>query len=64
MTHMCPTGCGRKAGEGKLMCYSCWKEVPADIQREVWRTFRAWRGGTGPWKAYLEARDKAIGAIS
>lgn len=66
LTGKCPTGCGRKVQPRKLMCFPCWKEVPGDLQRAVYRTFKAWwadRGDAEKLLAYDEARDAAIGSI-
>lgn len=67
----CPTGCGRNVAPGKLLCPACWGRVPRDVQREVYRTWREYRGtrvtdvmGLASTRAaYREARDKAIGAV-
>jgi hypothetical protein len=66
----CPTGCGRSVGHGKLMCGSCWREVPEHLQDEVYRTWRAYqrRSGTSGdsmelMQAYRAARDAAIGSV-
>lgn len=70
----CPTGCGRKQQPGKLLCYPCWREVPAHIQRDVYRTWRAlqreraqrprdmdaWGEALAQYEA---AREAAIGSI-
>lgn len=42
MAGECPSGCGRSLKVGHLMCGPCWREVPADVQREVNRTWRAY----------------------
>jgi len=62
----CPTGCGRRARAGHLMCGPCWREVPSNIQRDVYRTWRAWwadRGDADKMRAYTEASDAAVGSI-
>jgi hypothetical protein len=62
----CPVGCGRKHNKGKLMCLQCWREVPAELQREVNRTFKAWWADTrngDKFSAYLSAKNAAIGSI-
>lgn len=62
----CPTGCGRTAKSGHLMCGPCWREVPQHLQNEVLRAWRKWRrdfGDTDAFEEYLGARDAAIGAI-
>jgi hypothetical protein len=63
----CPVGCGRSVRVGHLMCYPCWQEVPPDLKREVWRTWkRLERGVTDgdPLAEYEHARSAAIGAVS
>jgi hypothetical protein len=48
------------------MCLSCWREVPKELQRAVYRTFKAWwadRGDPEKFVAYDEAKDAAIGSI-
>ena len=35
-------GCGETKARGYLLCTSCWRCVPDKLQREVFRTFRAW----------------------
>lgn len=68
----CPAGCGRSVAPGKLLCRPCWGEVPRDVQREVYRTWREYRDTpvhhavqlASARAAYREARDKAIGAVA
>lgn len=67
MRAKCPTGCGRDVGEHKLLCLPCWREVPAELQRAVNRTFRTWwsdRGNAQKFIDYDEARQAAIGSIA
>lgn len=62
----CPVGCGRTVAPGKLLCYLCWREVPAHLQRDVYATFRTWRSDVGDadkFTAYKAAADAAIGSI-
>lgn len=62
----CPiNGCDRSVGRGKLMCGPCWGAVPADIQRRVYRTWRAWlkTRSDEAFGAYDEARTDAIEAV-
>lgn len=69
----CPVGCGRGVPKGRLMCLVCWREVPAELQREVNRTWRRYRlivdnpareASRGDARAaYQRARDAAVGAI-
>lgn len=62
----CPTGCGRRVKRGHLMCGPCWGAVPRELQRDVYRTFRAWRSCPGDpdrFLAYEQAREAAIASI-
>lgn len=36
----CPAGCGRDIMSGHLLCGPCWHALPADLQRDVMRTWR------------------------
>lgn len=47
-THRCPVkGCTVMVYETMLMCRTHWPEVPQDLQRAVYRTWRArLRGGS------------------
>lgn len=58
----CPTGCGRARPAGKLMCARCWAEVPADLQREVYRTWRARQRAPRDREALRAYRDAANAA--
>ena len=41
----CPVpGCTRTAGQGKLMCWPCWRLVPRRLQSAVYRTYAEWMG--------------------
>lgn len=75
----CPTGCGRNADPGKLMCPSCWSQVPRFLQNNVLKTWAAYRKahrqkkGLGTTEdharirearlAYQAARDAAVTAV-
>lgn len=74
----CEAGCGRTHGPGKLLCPTCWREVPGHLQRDVYRTWRAYQkshreGSFGDpathtarrvaREAYRAARDAALGSI-
>lgn len=66
MGRSCPTGCGRTAASGHLMCGLCWGEVPGHLKHEVYRTWRAWRGNfadTDRLQEYETARDAAIASV-
>lgn len=56
-SHDCPiTGCARKAGRGKLLCYTHWYQVPDHLRKAL---YRAWDRGRG---AGTLAHHKAIWA--
>lgn len=63
----CPSGCGRPVATGKLMCVRCWREVPKELQAEVYSTWRIWKrdmsNATG-LLAYRAASDAATAAIA
>lgn len=62
----CPTGCGEQTPKGKLMCGKCWREVPDDLRRKVYRAWRAWSNDLGNHEksqAYRAVRDAAIAAV-
>ena len=69
----CPVGCGRTARPGHLMCGPCWAEVPRELQRDVYRTWRALQatrsrarqfGKTKALEDYQAARDAAIASVA
>ena len=66
MSSPCPVpGCTGTQKTGKLMCLDHWRMVSDPTQKEVYRTWRAFRHATGEAKfpalqAYRAARDKAI----
>lgn len=70
-TDKCPTGCGRAQSRGKFLCSKCWAEVPADLQRDVYRTWRAYSKAASTHAdnfretrdAYYAAREAALAAI-
>lgn len=62
----CPTGCGRSRAAGHLMCRPCWGEVPRHLQRNVHRTWRAWRTDLADpeaMRSYRAASDAAIASV-
>jgi len=63
----CPVpNCDRTVSKGKLMCPGHWGAVPPEIQREVYRTWRAYRRDLGDpdrFEAYDAARTAAIEAV-
>lgn len=62
----CPIpSCNRTVSRGKLMCPRCWGAVPPHLQREVYRTWRAWqRDNTdAAFAAYDHARTAALEAV-
>lgn len=66
LTSTCPSGCGRAVSPGKLVCLPCWREIPRHLQREVYRTWRAYTKDSTDeaFAAYDAARDAALGAIA
>ena len=66
----CPTGCGRSAALGNLMCAPCWHRVPRELQKPVWVAWRqlnkAITQGMDPRailtlkREHSEAKDAAI----
>lgn len=66
LTRYCPAeGCSRSVRAGHLMCLIHWRGVPVELQRAVWRTWRAW--GKEPtneaWEAYRTARAEALMSV-
>ncbi|MGH9248017.1 MAG: hypothetical protein ACRD0W_00635 [Acidimicrobiales bacterium] len=62
----CPTGCGRHARPGHLMCRTCWYKVPAALRSAVWRTWRRYdRIGSSEddFERYEQAREAAIASV-
>lgn len=37
----CPASCGRYQQPGRFLCTPCWRKLPDDMQRAVWRTWHA-----------------------
>lgn len=64
----CPIGgpgldqCPRTVRAGHLMCGYHWREVPKDLQNDVWRTWRRWNKTMedDDWAAYAVAREAAL----
>lgn len=64
----CAEGCTRPIAKSLLMCMTHWRMVPAPLQREVYRAFRAWdRAPLGEAlphrKAYRKAAREAVTAV-
>lgn len=64
----CAEGCTRPIARSLLMCMTHWRMVPAPLQRDVYRTYRAWdRAPVGEAlalrKAYLKAAREAVTAV-
>lgn len=57
-----PDQCKATVRPGHLMCANHWRQVPKDVQTEVWRTWRGWeRASTDDrWDAYMVARQAAL----
>lgn len=70
MSHLCPIkGCGTHIGDDKLMCADHWRLVPASMQAQVNKYWRAMTTRTTPElrlsarKLYLEARNSALTSV-
>jgi hypothetical protein len=66
MKHCCHAlGCSRSCPPRWLMCRPCWSKVPADLQREVYRTV-ALRGPScdATWAPWWRASAKAIAHVA
>lgn len=67
---LCPTGCGKNAKPGHLMCGPCWSLVPRGLQIEVYRTWdeyrkpHAKRSAAAILKAGVEYRKAADAATA
>jgi hypothetical protein len=61
----CPAGCGGERKAGQMACPGCWRQVPAELKREVHRTWRAYckTSTNAAFKEYCEVRDRALMAI-
>jgi hypothetical protein len=56
---MCPiSGCNAEISREHLMCARHWNKVPLRMQREVYRTLKAWEEGGGI-REYLLATLRA-----
>lgn len=60
--------CLARRGAQKLLCLNCWRLVPAPLQRDVYRTWRALNAAVGKARLpalaqYRVARDAAIEAV-
>lgn len=59
----CPIdGCKGKRGRAQVMCRSCWAKVPGDLQRAVWRAYRA-RSQQGGMARHWQAVEDAHAAV-
>lgn len=59
----CPVnGCRGTVRAGHLMCAPHWRQVPKDLQLQVWSTWRSWQRTMtdDDWTAYLTARAAAL----
>ena len=64
--HTCHAlGCRNPCPPRHLMCGACWSHVPADLQREVYRTVGA-RGPTcdASWAPWWRAQARAIAHVA
>ncbi len=62
MSHECPRdGCTALVDTGKLMCAEDWRQVPAPLQRAVYRTWDKGRGaGSLAHRAAMKAAIRAV----
>lgn len=57
--------CGRSIPAGRLMCVSDWRLVPLQMQRDVWRTWKAFQNRESAFNGlrrlaeYRQASDAA-----
>ena len=66
MSHTCHAlGCKRPCPPRWLMCGQCWDRVPADLQREVYRTVKL-RGpdADASWAPWWRAQARAIAHVA
>jgi len=58
-------GCHAPRNPSQLMCLTHWRQVPAELRHEVWRTYRAYKRNVtnATWLAASLARDEAIEAV-
>lgn len=62
MTNCCKIfNCTAPIPSDRLMCVKHWRMVPKDLQRDVWRQYRA--GDARPSIAYLNATKAAVQAV-
>lgn len=54
----CPGGCGGKRDEGRVFCARCYRQLPTDLQRLLWKMAgtKAFAANLQDAKAYLAAR--------
>ena len=66
MAHICHAlACQRRCPPAHLMCATCWRSVPADLQAEVYRTV----GLRGPrcdatWAPWWRAQARAVAHVA
>lgn len=57
--------CERQIAPSMLMCRVHWRMVPANLQREVWRTYRKGQEiDKKPSEAYMRAQMAAINHVA
>lgn len=63
--HCHALGCTKACPASHLMCGPCWAKVPAELQREVYRTVRL-RGPhvDASWAPWWRASHRAIHAVA
>jgi hypothetical protein len=50
--------CSNTRQRNHAMCLECWRRVPQDLQRAVWRAYRA-RNEPGGWGRHMQALEDA-----
>jgi hypothetical protein len=64
--HLCHAiDCNERVRPDRLMCARHWYSVPADLKREVWRTYRPGQEiDKDPDQPYIEAAKNAINWVA
>lgn len=56
----CCSVCGKAIPSGRLMCVSDWRLVPAPMQRDVWRTWKAFQDRTSAFSGLRALADYRV----
>jgi len=59
--HDCHGGCGRKCKPAHFSCPTCWRRLPVELKRAIWRTYQAGQeeGRAPVTREYLAAATAA-----